>query len=61
MELTEKYRIKSLLRKARIATGKKYMKKADRRKVIEGYQALKKLGIYNKPAYICDRKEKRND
>ncbi len=59
MNAQEKHRIKSLLRKSRIASGKKYMKQADRRLILEGYHALKNLGIYSKPAYECDRKEKR--
>ena len=54
----ERCRIKLLLRKSRIASGKKYMKKSDRNAIIEGYQALKKPGIYNQPADV-DRKEKR--
>ena len=53
----ERYKIKSLLRKARIASGKKYMRQADRRTVENGIIALKNLGIYDKPAYVCDRKE----
>ena len=54
----ERHKIKSLLRKARIASGKKYLNKAARKAVIEGYLALKKLGIFEQPAYACDRKEK---
>ena len=58
MKAQERHKIKSLLRKARIASGKKYMKQADRREVLKGYLALKKLGIFEQPAYACDRKEK---
>ena len=43
----ERHKIKDLLRKARIASGKKYMKQAERRIVLEGILALKKLGIFN--------------
>ena len=53
----ERHKIKDLLRKARIASGKKYLNKAARKAVIDGYLALKKLGIYNQPAEV-DRKEK---
>lgn len=45
MEAQERQRIKTLLRKGRIATGKKYMKKAERKVIIDGYQALKTLGF----------------
>jgi len=58
MNSQERHKIKSLLRKARIASGKKYLKQADRRKVIEGYRALKELGIFKNPAWACKRKEK---
>ena len=54
----ERYRIKSLLRKARIASGKKYLNKAERRQVLEGIVAISKLGIFNQPAFDCDRGEK---
>ena len=60
MHPQEKHRIKSLLRRSRIASGKKYMRQADRRKVVEGIIALKNLGIYDKPTYACDRKENVN-
>ena len=43
MKPQDRYKIKSLLRKSRIATGKKYMKQSDRRKVEEGIIALKNL------------------
>ncbi len=43
MKAQDKYKIKSLLRKSRIATGKKYMKQSDRRKVEEGILVLKNL------------------
>ena len=53
----ERHKIKSLLRKARIASGKKYMKQADRRAVLIGYQALKSLGVFESPKWACKRKE----
>jgi len=58
MNIKEKYKIKSLLRKARIASGRKYMKQADRRAVLDGIVAISKLGVFDKPAWACKRKER---
>ena len=49
METQEKYRLKSLLRKSRIASHKKYLSKVERGAIVEGYLAMKKLGIYENP------------
>jgi len=53
----ERTKIKSLLRKARIASGKKYMRQADRRTVENGIIALQKLGVFNEETWACKRKE----
>ena len=57
MHPQERRKIKQLLRRSRIASGKKYMKQADRRAVENGIIALQKLGVYNNPAWACKRKE----
>ena len=49
METQEKYRLKSLLRKSRIASHKKYLSKVERGEIVAGYQALKTLGIFGDP------------
>ncbi len=59
MDPAERRRIKELLKKSRVASKKKYMRKGDRMQVMDGILAMKKLGIYNKPAYEASRKEPR--
>jgi len=55
MELSEKYRIKSFLKKAQIVKGRRLTKR-ERIEVIDGYLAIKKLGIYDKSNFEVNRK-----
>ena len=55
MELTEKYRIKSFLKKAQVVKGCPLTKK-ERSEVVTGYLAMQDLGIFKKPEFDGNRK-----
>jgi hypothetical protein len=55
MHPLEKYKIKSLLHKAKLVKGRTLTKK-ERSDIVTGYLALKNLGIYDKPEIDINRK-----
>jgi hypothetical protein len=55
MDIQEKRRIKELLHKAGVVKGR-HLTKKERADVVDGYLAMKNLGIYNKPEMEVNRK-----